>query len=42
MFDDYMSNVDGQLRSVSKNPQIPLEKLNYYKENFKSLVLDIS
>ena len=38
MFKDYEQNVDGQLRSLSNSSQIPLEKLNYYKENFKSLV----
>ena len=40
IFDDYEEDVDGQLRSVSKNPQIPIEKLNYYKQNFKNLVLN--
>ncbi len=40
IFDDYEKNVDGQLRSVSKNPQIPIEKLNYYKQNFKKLVFN--
>lgn len=39
IFKDYEERVDGQLRSVSKNSQIPISKLNYYKENFKKLVL---
>ena len=38
MFKEFEQNVDGQLRSLSNSSQIPLEKLNYYKENFKSLV----
>jgi len=39
-FDDYEFQVDGQLRTVSKNKLVSVEKLNYYKENFNSLVYD--
>lgn len=37
-FNDYELQVDGQLRTVSKNMLVSTEKLNYYKENFNSLV----
>ena len=40
-FDDYEKQVDGQLRTVSKNKLVSKEKLNYYKENFNSLVYNI-
>jgi len=38
-FEEYEDNVDGQLRSVAKFSLVSLEKLNYYKENFKKLVM---
>jgi anaerobic magnesium-protoporphyrin IX monomethyl ester cyclase len=37
-FDEYEKRIDGQLRSVTKDNKIPIEKLNYYKENFYNLV----
>jgi len=37
-FDDYEKDVDGQLRTLSKHVLIKSEILNYYKENFISLV----
>lgn len=37
-FDNYEKNIDGQLRSVSKDQTIPVNKLNFYKENFFQLV----
>tara|TARA_S200000501_G_scaffold335828_2_gene340752 strand:+ start:2043 stop:3485 length:1443 start_codon:yes stop_codon:yes gene_type:complete len=39
-FDDYEIKVDGQLRSLSKNNLISLEKLKYYKKNFNNLVMN--
>ena len=39
-FEDYELQVDGQLRTVSKNKLVSTEKLNYYKENFNSLVYE--
>ncbi len=38
MFDDYEHDVDGQIRSNSKNQDLPIERLAYYKENFVDLV----
>ena len=37
-FSNYEKNTDGQLRSVTKDKTIPIDKLNYYKENFYNLV----
>ncbi|CAN1593672.1 COG1032 Fe-S oxidoreductase [Candidatus Pelagibacterales bacterium] len=37
-FSENENNLDNQLRSASKGNDIPLEKLNYYKKNFVSLV----
>lgn len=38
-FDEHEDNVDGQLRSLSKNSLVSTEQLNYYKQNFKKLVM---
>lgn len=40
-FDRYESKVDGQLRSLSKNNLITRKKLEYYKENFNELVMNV-
>jgi radical SAM superfamily enzyme YgiQ (UPF0313 family) len=37
-FSDYEKNLDAQLRSLSKGNLLNIEKLNYYKKNFISLV----
>jgi len=37
-FSDYVKNLDAQLRSLSKGNLLNIEKLNYYKKNFISLV----
>jgi anaerobic magnesium-protoporphyrin IX monomethyl ester cyclase len=37
-FDKYEKNLDNQLRSVTKDQILPLEKLDYYKKNFYNLV----
>ena len=37
-FDDYEFNLDPQLRSLSKDTLISLDKLIYYKKNFSRLV----
>jgi len=39
-FKEYQKQVDGQLRSLSKDNLVPYEKLNFYKENFKRLVFE--
>lgn len=38
-FDEHEDNVDGQLRSLSKNSLVSIDQLNYYKQNFKKLVM---
>ena len=40
-FQNYEQNVDGQLRSLSKNNLITRKKLEYYKENFNELVMNV-
>jgi len=37
-FSDYEKNLDAQLRTLSKGNLLNIEKLNYYKKNFISLV----
>ncbi len=38
IFEDFESNVDSQLRSVSKDKELSKNKLEYYKSNFVELV----
>ena len=38
-FDEHEDNVDGQLRSVARNSLVSTAQLNYYKKNFKRLVM---
>jgi radical SAM superfamily enzyme YgiQ (UPF0313 family) len=37
-FSDNEKNLDAQLRSLSKSNLLSVEKLNYYKKNFVSMV----
>ena len=39
-FDEHEDNVDGQLRSVARNSLVSVSQLNYYKKNFKKLVME--